>query len=160
MKRMIALAGVLAAAGTVTAVVVLPSAAQATTPTCYAASLVPSYDHSEGTLGHLYDVWRLTNVSGHTCTLSGYPAVENYQADGRPLTTTTAHQGTAAAVTLAAGAAATFTLGYVDPGVLGCTPQHPAHMTIQPPVSTHPVLVSGGEPACGGQLVEYPLVHA
>ncbi len=150
----------LAASG---AVVVGLSAADATTtattPTCAPARLVPVFGGRQGAAGTLQDTWRLRNVASSSCHLSGYPVVHNYRADGRPLPTSVTHLGTPHTVLLAPGQHASFALRFTDPGILNCTPEPAAMLTIRAPGTALPVITRRGERACGGKLRETPLVH-
>jgi hypothetical protein len=141
--------GVAAATGSATA-----------TPTCRPAHLLPVFGGSQGAAGTLQDTWRLKNVGSAACTVSGFPAVRNYRADGRPLPTSVTHLGTAGTVLLAPGARAEFSLRYTDPGIANCTPEPAAMITIRVPDTALPVIGSRGVHACHGVMKETPLVHA
>ncbi len=79
-----ACAGLLAAAGTL-AVTAFPATA-AGTPSCTASGLVVWWDTSgSGTAGATYYELQITNVSGHTCTLTGYPGVSGVDLSGHQL---------------------------------------------------------------------------
>jgi len=80
----VACAGLLAAAVTLAATA-LPAAA-AGTPACTSSGLVVWWDTSgSGTAGSTYYGLQLTNVSGHTCSLSGYPGVSGVDLSGHQL---------------------------------------------------------------------------
>jgi hypothetical protein len=61
-------------------------------------------------------------------------------------------------VTLTPGAHASFLLGYVQPGISGCTPQPATQLSIRTPGASNPLFVGRGEPSCYGQLEERALV--
>lgn len=129
------------------------------TPTCGAAVLRPVFGGFQGAAGTFQDRWRLRNVGSATCHVRGYPTVTNYRSDGRPLPMSVSHLGTAGTVVLPPGQHASFNLRYTDPGILGCTPQPAARLTIQPPGAARPVITNRGVRACRGQVRETPLVH-
>jgi hypothetical protein len=153
------LLGAAATAVVVGGVTVAHASSAAATPTCAAANLRPAYGGFQGAAGTFQDTWRLRNVGHATCQLNGYPVVTNYRSDGRPLPTHVSHLGTPHTVALGPGQHASFALRYTDPGVLGCTPQPAARLTIQPPGSARPVITGRGEKTCKGVLRETPLVH-
>jgi hypothetical protein len=126
---------------------------------CHSRVLRPAFGGTEGTAGTLHDHWRLKNVSTGTCSVTGFPTVHNYRADGRPLPTTVSQSGTPGVVTLHPGQHASFILSYPEPGNVGCTPEPAARMTIQPAVSELVLITNRGERSCHGQLSETPLVH-
>src|SRR5205814_2291637 len=109
------------------------SSAAVTTPACTSAGLKPIFGGSQGAAGTIQDTWRLRNAAAVTCTVAGYPEVHNYRADGRPLRTSVTHLGTSSTVTLAPGQHASFRLRYPNPGILNCTPEPAAMLTIQVP---------------------------
>jgi Protein of unknown function (DUF4232) len=131
----------------------------ATTPNCTSARLRPVFGGSQGAAGTIGDTWRLVNVGTITCYLSGYPAVHNYRSDGRPLPTSVTHTGTPSTVTLTPGQHASFVLLYTNPGILNCTPEPAAMLTIRAPGTALPDIGARGEKACAGKLRETPLVH-
>jgi hypothetical protein len=146
---------------TVGAVGMVATASGAAAPTCYSDRLRPEYGGPDNSAGHLGDRWLLRNVWTSTCSIKGFAGLTNYRSDGRPLPTTVSFLGSAATFTLAPGAAAAFSVQYRDPNIPpACTPQPATQMTILPPGSSHPVLVSRGEPACGGVLQETALTHS
>jgi len=95
--------------------------AAASTPACATSGLVIWMN----TVGRAYAggvsyTLKFTNLSGHTCTLYGYPGVSAVTLSGRPLGTP-ALGGTIkpTTVTLADGATATATLQITDPADFG-----------------------------------------
>jgi hypothetical protein len=142
------------------AVALVAPASGAATPTCYADRLRPEYGGPDSSAGHLGDRWLLRNMWTTTCSVKGFAGLTNYRSDGRPLPTSVTFDGSAATVTLAPGAAAQFSVEFRDPNIPpACTPEPATQMTILPPGSSHPVLVTRGEPACGGMLDETALTH-
>jgi hypothetical protein len=132
---------------------------RASSPVCGASQLRPSFGMSDGAMGTLQDTWRVTNVGAHACHFTGYPTVVNYRNDGRPLPMDISHMGTPHTVVLTHGQHASFDLRYHNPGIIGCTGENPAHMTIKTPGAALPVIVAHGLPSCGGQASESPLRH-
>ena len=57
----------------------------ATTPSCTTSSLVLWAGDGEGAAGSVYRTLELTNQSGHTCVLFGYPGVSAVDLHGRAL---------------------------------------------------------------------------
>jgi hypothetical protein len=161
MIKFIAAATAAAAAAAVTLVVVEgPTASGATlVAICKSRFLKPVFGGTDGTAGTLHDKWRIVNKDSASCSVSGYPTVTNYRADGRPLPTAVTQTGKFGAIVLAPGQHASFVLSYPDPGIAGCTPQHPARMTIFVTGTQLPLIASRGERACPGSLQESPLVH-
>jgi hypothetical protein len=78
----IAAAAAIAAAVTPTASTAL-SAASASTPACSAAGLVNWIDtNGNGAAGTIFYQLKFTNLSGHRCTLHGYPGVSAIDLHG------------------------------------------------------------------------------
>jgi hypothetical protein len=103
----VACAGLLAAAVTL-AVTAFPAAA-AGTPACTASGLVVWWDTSgSGTAGATYYGLQITNVSGHTCTLTGYPGVSAVDLGGHQLGSAAIHNTVSktATITLSSGTTA------------------------------------------------------
>ena len=130
-----------------------------TPPICQASQLQPSFGTGQGGAGTLQDTWRVTNVSGRTCAMTGYPTVVNYRAGGRPLPMGISHMGTPHTVILRHAQHASFDLRYTNPAIGQCTAEHPAHMTIHTPGARLPVIVTNGLPSCRGRASESPLRH-
>ncbi|HEY8301467.1 MAG TPA: DUF4232 domain-containing protein [Jatrophihabitans sp.] len=129
----------------------------ATTPTCQASQLAPSFGTGQGGAGTLQDTWRVTNVAHRTCRMTGYAGVVNYRSDGRPLPMDIHHMGTPHTVVLRHGQHASFDLRYTNPVAINCTPEKPAQMTIRTPGARLPVIVPNGLPSCHGRASESPL---
>jgi uncharacterized protein DUF4232 len=146
-------------AGVSVAVTGAGASSAATTPTCTSARLQPIFGGSQGAAGTIQDTWRLRNTATVTCRLAGYPVVQNYRADGRPLRTSVTHLGTPSTVILTPGQHASFRLRYPNPGILNCPPEPAAMLTIRAPGTALPDIGSRGEKACRGELKETPLIH-
>ncbi|MBS1886092.1 MAG: DUF4232 domain-containing protein [Actinobacteria bacterium] len=108
----------LAAAALLAAAVLAPTAAEATAAkACPASGLViwAGEEPGGGTAGSVYYRIEFTNLSGATCTLSGYPKVNAVDLKGRRIGAPATHEaGKARRVTLAPGKSATATLRIVD----------------------------------------------
>ena len=131
----------------------------ATAPTCQASQLTPSFGTGQGGAGTLQDTWRVTNVSGRTCRMTGYATVVNFRPDGRPLPMGITHMGTPHTVVLTHGQHASFDLRYPNPGAINCKGEKPAHMTMRTPGARLPVIATNGLPSCRGRASESPLRH-
>lgn len=84
----IVIAAVLGASGTALAVSVTRSHSQPATtyPACTASTLVNWIDTAgNGAAGSLYYQLKFTNLSGHTCTMNGYPGVSGVNLSGAQL---------------------------------------------------------------------------
>jgi hypothetical protein len=148
------------AAATTLVVIEGPTASGATlVSVCKSRLLKPVFGGTDGAAGTLHDKWRVVNKDVASCSVSGFPTVTNYRADGRPLPTAVTQTGKFGVVVLAPGQHASFVLSYPDPGIAGCTPQPAARMTIFVTGTQLPLIASRGERACPGTLQESPLVH-
>lgn len=143
----VAAATVVGAAATAVAVTTPASAAapSATTPACGNSSLHTTMRSAGAAMMHSGEVLVFTNVSGHACTLYGYPgaAIEyrstplvnadrtlnGYIGDGRNLTSPP-H------VTLAAGASASAVLEWVANAGEPCYPNRAGTLHVTPPNTT------------------------
>lgn len=125
-----------------------PAAAAVTavaTPSCSTSGLVIwlSEVPGGGTAGSIYFKLDLTNLSGHTCTLLGYPGVSAVNLAGRQLgagaTREASHRPRPVTLasgtpTLANGTTATAVLRIVDAGVeRSCRPVTAAGLRVYPP---------------------------
>ena len=89
------------------------------TPRCTTAGLVVWLNtQGSGTAGSTFYQLRFTNLSGHACTLTGYPGVSGVNLAGHRLGSAAArdHSVTPHTVRLRAGATRTATLKIVDVG--------------------------------------------
>jgi hypothetical protein len=158
MLRSVAIAVLAATAGTV-ALTVAAGPASAHVPSCQASQLMPSYAGRDGTAGTFHDEWRLVNV-GATCQLHGWVSVQNFGQQGIPMPMREHDAGgPAGLVDIRNGQHASFSLSYADPGISGCTPEHPSNMTIRLPGSAGEVLASRGAAACSGRVAISPMVR-
>jgi hypothetical protein len=144
LRAALALAPVLALGAA--AVPTQPTAALAAgTPRCATSGLVVwlNQEGGGGTLGSIYYKLELTNLSGHTCTLYGYPGVAavnlaGHQLGGAAMREATPGKGL---VTLANGSStlnnsstATAIVRIVTVGALpGCRPVAAAGLRVYPP---------------------------
>jgi hypothetical protein len=95
--------------------------AAATTPECATSGLAVGIDTAgQGYAGGVSYTLKFTNLSGHACTLYGYPGVWAVTLSGRPIgSPATGGTINPATVTLAKGATATATLQITDPASFG-----------------------------------------
>jgi hypothetical protein len=144
MRTAVALAPVLALGA-----VALPTQPTATlaagAPKCATSGLVVwlNQEGGGGTLGSIYYKLALTNLSGHTCTLYGYPGVAAVNLAGRQLGVGAMREQTPGKglVTLASGSStlnnastATALVRIVTVGALpGCRPVAAAGLRVYPP---------------------------
>jgi hypothetical protein len=151
MHRSVIAAALTVAAGAFT-VAIAAGPANASVPACQASQLEPHYAGRDGTAGTFHDSWHVLNLLG-TCQLSGWVSVQNFTPQGNPMPMRL-HQvgGPAHAVDIRNGQHATFTISFTDPGVTGCTPEHPINMTIALPGNHGELLAGRGEAACSGSL--------
>jgi hypothetical protein len=145
-------AGALAAATLASLAVIASATASADVayaaaiPRCATSGLVIWLENEPGggTAGSIYYKLALTNLSGHTCTLTGYPRVTSVNLAGRRLGTFAAREPSSHArplvtlasgtPTLANGTTATAVLRIVDAGVMpSCLPTLAAGLRVYPP---------------------------
>ena len=106
-----------AAALLAAAVIATPAAESAATKACPASGLViwAGEEPGGGTAGSVYYRVQFTNLSGHTCTVRGYPKVNAVDLKGRRIgAPATQAPGKKKTVKLAPGEAASATLQIVD----------------------------------------------
>jgi hypothetical protein len=129
-------------------------AGAASTPRCATSGLVTWLNNEEnGTAGSFYYTLVLTNLSGHTCTLVGYPGVSAVNLVGHRLGSAALHDASQKprVVTLASGAGATAVLRIVDVGdfsAAGCRPVTAAGLRVHPPGQTTSKVVPFPFQAC------------
>jgi hypothetical protein len=132
--------------------IVLPGqptgALAASTPTCATSGLVIwlNQEGGGGALGSIYYKLELTNLSGRTCTLYGFPGVAAVNLAGRQLGLAATRESTPkkGLVTLSGGAStlssnetATAIVRIIDVGALpGCRPVVAAGLRVYPPGQT------------------------
>jgi hypothetical protein len=107
-------------------------------PSCSTSSLVVWLNDlpGGGTAGSVYYKLEFTNLSAHTCTLTGYPGVSAVDLRGRRLGSGASREVTRKPrlVSLAGGASASAVLRIVDAGALAsCTPAAAAGFKVYPP---------------------------
>jgi len=94
-------------------------------------------DQGNGAAGTIYYPLEFTNLSGHTCTLSGFPGVSAVDRGGRQLGSPAGWEsGTVHTVILGPGATAHAVLAYHDVvvgGAPGCDPADSASLRVYPP---------------------------
>jgi Protein of unknown function (DUF4232) len=116
-----------------------PSAQATGTPACATSGLVVwMQTEGNGTAGPIYYQLQLTNLSGHTCTLKGYPGVSAVGLGGRQLGRAASRDTSSKPklVTLANGTAAKVTLRLVQGGFFptsSCKPVTAAGLRVFPP---------------------------
>jgi hypothetical protein len=132
----------------------------ASSSVCWTAELAGSILGSEGAAGTVYLDLALTNTSGESCTVRGFPGVSFVDAQGGQLGAAADRNGAAGeSISLAPGQQAVAMLGVTQPGVLpGCDAgqtTQPASLLIYPPDNRDPlrVPVSSGTAACTGSAV-------
>jgi hypothetical protein len=152
LRRRCARASAASAAALALGALALPAgptgALAASTPACTTSGLVIwlNQEGGGGALGSIYYKLELTNLSGHACTLYGFPGVAAVNLAGRQLGLAATREPTPRKplVTLA-GAHATLTDGdtasalirIVDVGALpGCRPVAAAGLRVYPPGQT------------------------
>jgi Domain of unknown function (DUF4232) len=128
---------------------------------CAGSGLVVWLDTTgDGTAGSIYYKLELTNLSGHTCTLRGYPGVSGIDLHGRqlgsPALRNPAHP--TRAVSLRNGASATAVLRIVEAGNYPratCRPVSAAGIRVYPPNDTASKLVPFPFQACSRKGPSY-----
>ena len=119
-----------------------PSASGASTPKCGTSGLVIWLDtNGNGSAGHIEYNLEFTNLSGHKCTLNGYPRVAGINLAGHQLgaAATKDTAVTPSVVTLAKGKTAHSVLRLTNVGVLPASSCHPvtaAGLRVRPPNGT------------------------
>jgi hypothetical protein len=124
-------------------------------PRCATSGLVVWMNtQGDGAAGSIYYTLKFTNLSGHACTLRGYPGISAVSLSGRQLGTP-AQRGTepATAVRLASGATAYAVLQYSDVVTNGggprpCDPVTAAGLRVYPPDQTASKIVPFPLKAC------------
>jgi hypothetical protein len=131
---------------------------QASTPRCHAGDLKVSLGAGDGAAGTTYTPLIFKNVSGHTCTLYGFPGVSWVAGnDGHqvnvPFARTDAAKST---ITLAAGAVGHATLATHDVGFFDaaqCKPVGVRGFRVYPPDETKSIFVALATKACSASGV-------
>jgi len=124
----------------------LAPASAAGTPRCATSGLdIWLNTAGNGAAGSIFYSLELTNLSGHACTLVGYPGVSAANLGGRQLGSAAGREASQTrVVTLAAGASATATLRIVEAGNFpapACRQVTAAGLRVYPPGQTSSRLV-------------------
>lgn len=120
---------------------------------CTTGGLVVWMDtNGDAAAGTTYFKLKLTNQSGHTCTLHGYPGVSAVNLTGHQLGSAgTRNPSSTPTVSLASGATTNVTLGIVVAGnypPAACKPTPAAGIRVYPPGSTASKIVPLPFTAC------------
>jgi len=143
-----------AAALTAIAAPTSPAATTATTPRCATSGLVIWLEtQGNGALGSIYYNLDFTNLSGHSCTLLGYPGVSAVDLGGHTLGSAASRDNSHApvVVTLANGASARAVLRIVEAGNFPpstCRQVNAAGLRVYPPNQTASKVVPFPFSAC------------
>jgi Protein of unknown function (DUF4232) len=147
-RRALAVTATVAAAGLIATTAAFATTSSGTVrttaaavPQCTAFGLGAwvAIDQGNGAAGTIYYPLQFTNLSGHTCSLYGFPGVSALNRDGQQLGSPAGWERTASphAVILAPGATAHTTLAYHDVAVTtepGCDPVGSAvELRVYPP---------------------------
>jgi hypothetical protein len=130
-------------------------ASAASTPACQTGGLVIWIDtQGNGTAGTTFFTLNFTNLSGHACTVRGFPGVSAVNLHGKTLgRAATRDSGqTVKNVTLTNGHTAHAVLGLVDIGALPtttCPPTTAAGLRVFPPNQKASKVIPFPFPACG-----------
>jgi hypothetical protein len=128
----------------------------AATPACQTGGLVIWINtQGNGTAGTIFYTLNFTNLSGHPCTLRGFPGVSAVNLHGKRLGKAAARDSgqTVKNVTLTNGHTAHAVLGVVDIGALPtttCPPTTAAGLRVFPPNQKASKVIPFPFPACGG----------
>jgi hypothetical protein len=153
-SRRLSVASACAAAVAAIAATASPAATTATTPRCATSGLVIWLEtQGNGALGSIYYNLDFTNLSGHACTLVGYPGVSAVNLGGHTLGSAASRDNFHApvVVTLAAGATARAVLRIVEAGNFPpstCRPLTAAGLRVYPPNQTASKVVPFPFSAC------------
>jgi Protein of unknown function (DUF4232) len=153
-SRRLSVASACAAALAAIAATASPAATTATTPRCATSGLVIWLEtQGNGALGSIYYNLDFTNLSGHACTLVGYPGVSAVNLGGHTLGSAASRDNFHAPVVvkLAAGATARAVLRIVEAGNFPpstCRPLTAAGLRVYPPNQTASKVVPFPFSAC------------
>lgn len=124
-------------------VLVAPSAGASSAPPCKTSGTDIWFepDIGGGTAGSVFYRFQLTNLSGHRCTLKGYPKVFAANLAGHRFGSAAAHEATGAphTVSLAVGESASALVRVVEAGNFSpsdCNPRMAAGFRVSPPGQT------------------------
>ena len=142
------------------------AASVARVPACTTGGLVEWMNtQGNGAAGTIYYTLQFTNLSGHACTLRGYPGVSGVNLGGMQLGRAAARSSTTPVktITIGQGKTARATLGITDVGALSpsqCHPTTAAGLRIYAPNQTTPKLIPFPFNACAKAGVNYLTVQA
>lgn len=127
-------------------------------------SMSAALGSSQGAAGHILDVFTLTNTAAAACTLDGYPTLAMFAASGGGLPARYSHGADMAfpalsprPVSLAAGATASFSVGYSDVPTSSASCPTAASVGITPPGGSIVLTVRTSVTFCG-QIDVSPVV--
>jgi hypothetical protein len=165
-----AAAGGLAAAAAVLVVATAATAARSpgrsAAAGCPSSGLVVWLDtQSQGAAGHLFYNLKLTNLSGHACTLRGYPGVSAVDLRGHQIGSAAVRDTTTPArlIRLSPGGTASALLRLTNTGVFSrsaCGQVTAAGFRVFPPNATSPKIVPFPFGACSRRAVTYLAIRA
>lgn len=134
-------------------------AARAAAPACQTTGLVVWLDtQGNGTAGTIFYTLNFTNLSGHSCTLRGFPGVSAVNLGGRGLGSPATRESgrPIKTVTVANGRTTHATLGLVDTSVLStCHMVTAAGLRVFPPGQTASRTVPFPFPACSNVALKF-----
>jgi len=137
-RRLAAVAGIACAAALIPVASLAATGTTASTPRCATSGLVvwANADYGGGYAGGYYYTISFTNLSGHACTLQGYPGVSAVSLTGHQLGSPAGWGSMKPrVVSLANGATATAQLNIGDAGAF-CRPVTAAGLRVYPPNQT------------------------
>jgi len=137
-RRLAAVGGMACTATLIPVASLAATGSAASAPRCATSGLVvwASADYGGGYAGGYYYTISFTNLSGHACTLRGYPGVSAVSLTGHQLGSPAAWGSvTPRVVRLANGATATARLNIGDAGAF-CRPVTAAGLRVYPPNQT------------------------
>jgi hypothetical protein len=141
-------------------------AATRTVPSCTTSGLVEWINtQGNGAAGTVYYTLEFTNLSGHTCTIGGYPGVSGIGLAGQQIGAAARRSSVSTPLTLRLrnGATATATLGIVVTGNFSASACHPvtaAGLRVYAPNQTAPKTIPFPFSACASTSVSYLNVQA
>lgn len=141
-------------------------ASAASTPRCTTPGLVVWLDtNGNGTLGHVFFNLEFTNLSGHACTLRGFPGVSGVNLAGRRLGLPAVRDASTPVHTihLAKGQTVSAVVGITDVGVFPpavCGPTMAAGLRVFPPNATVSKVVPFPFGACSRTGTSYLSIRA
>jgi hypothetical protein len=156
-RRLVSTVLLAAGAATLVAFAQLATAAptrRSAAPACATGGLVVWMNtNGNGAAGTVYYVLRFTNLSGHTCTLRGFPGVSAVKLNGHQLGSAAGrdHTTPVKTISIANGHTAKATLGIVEAGNFPsskCGQTTAAGLRVYPPNQTASKIVPSPFAAC------------